>query len=137
MASMADILGKKPSFQAIRQRLSHAWDETFSNIETNSTDYIEAGDFRIDVAARSATVCGEELHLSRAEFEVLVYLISHRKQVVTPHTVLTTKSDGAGLCEAEFLPALLSLRKKLREHVPGAQYIRTEAWMLYDFHPAA
>lgn len=96
MASVADILGKKSSFQAIRQRLSHAWDETFSNIETESTDCIEAGDFLIDMAARSATVCGQELHLSRAELDVLVFLISHRKQVVTPHTMLATKFEGAG-----------------------------------------
>jgi DNA-binding response OmpR family regulator len=48
---------------------------------------IVAGDFKIDLESRSATVRGHQVRLSTAEFNVLVYLTSHRKRVVTSQTL--------------------------------------------------
>jgi DNA-binding response OmpR family regulator len=94
------------------------------------------GDFRIDVDMRSATVRGRRLHLNGAEFDVLVFLTSHRRRLVTSHTRLTTRGEGSTARQAEFFPTLMSLKRKLEEEIPGAQYIDTEAWLLFDFHPS-
>ncbi len=137
MATQAHISGKTSVFQSIRERLSKTCESTSSRTDSNSAECIETGDFHIDLDSRSATVRGQELRLSRAEFDVLVFVTSHKKQVITPQTNLATRTAGTTVSQTEFLPALLSLRRKLQEAVPGAQYIRTEFWMLYDFQSAA
>lgn len=101
----------------------------------NTATVIQTGDFYIDVVARSATLRGRELHLSGPEFDVLVFLVSHKRRMVTSQTKLTTKSEDGSVRQTYFLPALLSLRKKLLEQAPGARYVNTEAWVVYDFLP--
>ena len=102
---------------------------------TGSPDVIVAGDFRIDLIARSATVRGYQLCLEGAEFDALVYLASHRRRVITAHTRLATKPEKFGPRRVQLLPTLISLRKKLQKVVPGSHYLQTEAWILYDFNP--
>jgi two-component system KDP operon response regulator KdpE len=101
----------------------------------SSTEIIEVGDFRLEVAERVVTVRGEELSLTAEEFGVLLYLIGHPQRCVTPRTVLATSWTRDGLHQTEFLKALLSLRKKLDTVVAGNQYLRTEPWVIYRFDP--
>ena len=112
-------------------QLANLLGESVSKLATS----IRAGDFAIDVAARSVTVHGQDLPLSGAEFDVLIYLMSHHRQVVSSRTRLKTRTEGSQVHDTEFLRALLSLQKKLHEVVPGAHYLQTEAWILYDFRP--
>jgi DNA-binding response OmpR family regulator len=97
---------------------------------------IEAGDFSIDLATRSVMVRGQELQLTSAEFEMLVFLTGHHKSVVTPNTMLATNWSGREVRQAEFVRVLISLRKKL-DSVTGStpSYIRTESWIFYNFSP--
>ena len=97
-------------------------------------EVIESGDFRVDIANRSATLNGEPLYLSSDEFDVLLFLVNHKQHMVTPHTVLTTARTHSR--RAEFLRALLSLRKKLEAAAPGKHYLRTEPLIVYRFDPA-
>ncbi len=101
----------------------------------DGTEIIVTGDFRIDRKTRSATVRGHQVQLTAGEFDVLVFLTSHHKQVVTSRTTLSLKSETQGVRQTEFLRNLLSLRKKLEEEVPDNHYVQTEAWVLYDFDP--
>jgi DNA-binding response OmpR family regulator len=94
-----------------------------------STEIIEVGDFRLEVAERVVTLRGEEL------FDVLLYLIGNPQRCVTPRTVLATSWTRDRLHQTEFLKALLSLRKKLDTVVAGNQYLRTEPWVIYRFDP--
>ncbi len=87
----------------------------------------------MDLESNSAFLCGHDLHLNRAEFDVLLYLLRHNKRVVTPRTKLATRAEGS-VSQTAFLPALLSLRKKLHQEAPGSHYIQAETWVLYDFH---
>jgi DNA-binding response OmpR family regulator len=96
---------------------------------------ISRGDFRIDVAARTASVCGKKLDLTAAEFDLLVYLVKRPKRVITPHTLLTTKWEDDRVLRVEFLRVLVSLRKKLEIETPSSQYIRIEPWIIYRFDP--
>jgi two-component system, OmpR family, KDP operon response regulator KdpE len=101
----------------------------------SSTEIIEVGDFRVEVAERVVTLRGEKLPLTDEEFDVLLYLIGHPQRCVTPRTVLATSWTRDGLHQTEFLKALLSLRKKLDAVVAGNQYLRTEPWVIYRFDP--
>lgn len=95
---------------------------------------IEIGDFRIDLARRSVTLRGRELRLAPDEFDLLVFLTSHPKKMVTPATTLSTNWPGQGVRQTDFFRVLLSLRKKLDES--GTHYLRTEPWIVYRFDPA-
>jgi len=95
---------------------------------------IETGDFRIDLSRRSVTLRGRELRLSAEEFDLLVFLTSHPKKMVTPSTTLSTNWPGQGIRQTDFFHVLLSLRKKLDD--TGTHYLRTEPWIVYQFNPA-
>ncbi len=96
-------------------------------------DIIESGDFQINLAQRTATLCGQELQLTSEEFDVLVFLARHPQRLVTPHTMLATNWTGNGRRETEFLKVLLSLRNKLEAAGTGKHYLRTEPWVIYRF----
>jgi len=49
---------------------------------------IIAGDFSIDLDARSVKVRGQEVHLTPKEFDLLVYLARRPGKVVTHRTLL-------------------------------------------------
>ena len=97
---------------------------------------IEAGDFAIDVQQRRVTIRGNEISLTEAEFELLLFLCRHRRKVVTPRTLLITRWSQRETGQQDFLPVLLSLRKKLDTEIPGQHYIRMEPWMLCRFEPS-
>jgi len=78
-----------------------------------SGDVIDVGDFHIDLSARTATVRGRELRLSSEEFDLLMFLTSHPRKLVTASTLLSTNWKGQGVRRAGFVHVLLSLRRKL------------------------
>jgi two-component system alkaline phosphatase synthesis response regulator PhoP len=97
---------------------------------------IEAGDFSIDTHQRKVTIRGHEINLTEAEFDLLLFLCRHRRKVVTPRTLLITRWSQREARQQDFLPVLLSLRKKLECEMPGQHYIRMEPWMLCRFEPS-
>jgi len=101
------------------------------------TGMIESGDFKIDLAARTVTLRGEDLSLTTEEFDVLVFLAGHPQRMVTPHTRLATSWTANGLRQTEFLRVLMSLRKKLDVAGHGKHYLKTEPWIIYRFDPTS
>lgn len=101
------------------------------------TGMIESGDFKIDLAARTVTLRGENLSLTAEEFDVLVFLAGHPQRLVTPHTMLATSWTASGLRQTEFLRVLMSLRKKLDAAGQGTHYLKTEPWVIYRFDPTS
>jgi two-component system KDP operon response regulator KdpE len=95
---------------------------------------VEAGDFRIDIAAHIASVNGEEVRLTPKEFELLVTLLRNRDRVLT-HSFLLKKVWGAYYTEqSESLRVLVaSLRKKIEPDASNPRYILTEPWIGYRF----
>ena len=103
------------------------------NRSGSANEVIESGDFRIDLAARSATLRGQELRLTCEEFDVLVFLTNHPQRLITPHTLLSTSGKG-NVRQTRFLQVLLSLMRKLDAlGGSGQHYIRTEPWVVYRF----
>jgi len=126
---------------SLRQLLGKAWDKAPErNVAAESASparLIEFGDFKIDLAQRTVTLCDQELLLNSEEFDVLVFLASHPQRLVTPHTVLATSWTTNQHRQTEFLKVLVSLRKKLDIAGHGRHYLRTEPWVLYRFDPAS
>jgi DNA-binding response OmpR family regulator len=98
-------------------------------------DAVSVGDFRMDFAARRATVRGQELRLTGEEFEMLVFLIGHPRSVITPRTRLSTRWGGGLVRQADFLRVFGQLRKKLESMEGCSHYLRTEPWVVYKFDP--
>jgi DNA-binding response OmpR family regulator len=96
---------------------------------------LDSGDFHVDLAERRAYVRSTALDLAPDEFDLLVFLLGHRKRIVTPRTYLTTRWDTHGVHQAEFMPLLLRLRKKLEAQAGSGAYIRVEPWVFYRFDP--
>lgn len=103
------------------------------NLAPTSHEEITAGNFHLDVTTRKAYFCENDLALTSAEFDVLRYLISHRKRLVTPQTVLSTAYDPLGIRRTDFLKALLSLKKKLDEASGTKSCLHVEPWVVYEF----
>ena len=107
------------------------------NIANDPDEIVEAGDFRINFTARKARLRGKDLELTSAEFDLLLFLINHPRQLVTHQTKLATNWTSTAVRQAEFLPTLLSLRQKLESLDAARCYIRTEPWVFYRFDPTA
>jgi len=111
--------------------------ESRSSPFVGSCERIELGDFQIDLQARTATLGGRELHLDHAEFDLLVFLVGHPKQLVTPQTMLATRWPERGARQSQFVRILMSLRSKLEACGSAKHYLRTEPWIFYRFDPNA
>ncbi len=84
-----------------------------------SSAAIEIGDFVINTIERTATVLGQKLRLTFAEY-VLVFVTNRLQRCVTPRTVLATNRTDYNQHYAEFLKALSSLRRKLERLAGGS-----------------
>jgi DNA-binding response OmpR family regulator len=100
-----------------------------------STELIECGDLTINTAERVATLRSHELHLTSEEFDVLLFLATHPRGLITQRTNLTTTWSVGKLHQMEFLRRLVSLRNKLNAMGADKPYLRTEVWIMYRFEP--
>jgi DNA-binding response OmpR family regulator len=98
-----------------------------------STEPIERGDLTINTAERIATLHSHELHLTSEEFDVLLFLATHPRGLVTQRTNLTTTWSLGKLRQTEFLRSLVSLRNKLNAMGTDKPCLRTEVWVMYRF----
>jgi two-component system, OmpR family, KDP operon response regulator KdpE len=104
--------------------------------EHGQASLIEAGDFRIDMAAHKVTVRGGEVHLTPKEFELLVYLARHAGRVVTHRALLGAIWGGQSTEQVEYVRVFVGqLRKKLESEGSSPRYIITEPWVGYRFEP--
>lgn len=99
------------------------------------TGRVQLGDFKINLDQRTVTLRDHELQLTAEEFDVLRFLASHPRRLVTPQTTMANSST-ANQRSPMFLRALISLRKKLNAAGPGNHYLRTEPLVIYSFDPA-
>jgi len=97
---------------------------------------IEAGDFRIDIPARSVRVKDREVHLTPKEFDLLIYLARHAGKVLTHRSLLAAVWGANSVEQPEYLRVFVGhLRKKLEPDEATPRYILTEPWVGYRFEP--
>jgi two-component system, OmpR family, KDP operon response regulator KdpE len=99
---------------------------------------ITAGDFSIDLEARSVKVAGREVHLTPKEFELLVYLAKRAGKVVTHRTLLAAVWGANSTEQPEYLRVFIGqLRKKIEPDPSAPKYLLTEPWVGYRFEPGS
>jgi two-component system KDP operon response regulator KdpE len=126
--------------RSLRQLLAKTCDKASEHDtakESTSVTRIRFGDFTIDLDERIVTLRDHELRLTSEEFDVLVFLASHPRSLVTPQTMLARSSTANQLGQTKFLTTLISLRKKLDAAGNGKHYLQTEPWVIYRFDPTA
>jgi two-component system KDP operon response regulator KdpE len=97
---------------------------------------VETGDFSINPQSRIVRVRGKEIHLTPKEFELLIFMVRHANKVLTHRVLLNAVWGGESVQQPEYLRVFINqLRKKIE---PGdkPQYIVTDPWVGYRFHPS-
>ncbi|MFB9903249.1 response regulator transcription factor [Allokutzneria oryzae] len=89
-----------------------------ANAESEGAETIEVGKLSVDTAARVATVDGEQILLTRKEFDVLVLLIARPGSVVSRDHILDQVWHTSWEARSRSLDThIATLRGKLGEHV--------------------
>lgn len=96
----------------------------------------EVGDFFINTETHQARIRGTEVHLTPKEFDLLLYLVKNSEKVLTHQTLLGAVWGESFIEQPEYLRVFLgNLRKKIEPNPAKPQYILTEPWVGYRFHP--
>ena len=104
------------------------------NVDSASALF-EAGDFRIDLEARSVTVRDKQVHLTPKEFDLLTYLVRRPGKVITHRALLGALWGSNSLEQTEYLRVFIGqLRKKIEPDPATPRYILTEPWIGYRFN---
>jgi len=89
---------------------------------------VTVGDLEIDMARRRVSRGGEEIELTRIEFDILAYLAKNANCVVTSKLILENVWGPEYGDDTQTLRVHIShLRKKIEPHPSVPQYILTEA----------
>jgi two-component system KDP operon response regulator KdpE len=105
--------------------------------ETSDADTrIESGDLVIDIVARTVTLRGAYIHLTRTEWEVLRTLATQAGRTLTHQQLFREAWSGRTYGDAQqYLRVQVAhLRRKLEDDVVRPQYIVTEPGVGYRFN---
>ncbi|MEP6913498.1 MAG: response regulator transcription factor [bacterium] len=123
--------GMEELLARVRAQLRRAITPVSSEVST----VLEAGDFRIDLEARSVFVREAEVHLTPKEYDLLVHFVRHAGKVLTHSNLLGTVWGGNYTQQSEYLRVFVGqLRKKIEPTPSTPRYILTEPWIGYRFN---
>ena len=95
---------------------------------------IKVGDLRIDAAAHAVSRAGQQIHLTRREFDLLWMLASHAGRLVTHGMILKALWGPAHATDVQYLRVYVrQLRAKLGDDAANPRYILTEPGIGYRF----
>lgn len=96
-----------------------------------------AGALRVDLPARQVFLDGDEVRLSRKEWELLRLLVQHAGRVLTHQQILRSVWGPAHEAETHYLRVLVGhLRQKLGDDPSRPRFIVTEPGVGYRFSTA-
>ena len=99
-----------------------------------SVTEIHSGDLCIDLGRRRVTVGGEEVHLTRLEFEILAFLARNPGRVVTSRSLLENVWGPEYVDDRQTLRVHVSnLRKKIEPAGDVPRYVITEPGVGFRF----
>ncbi|HVC12121.1 MAG TPA: response regulator [Burkholderiales bacterium] len=94
----------------------------------------EAGDIKVDFAARCVTRSGAEVHLTPTEYRLLAELVKHAGKVLTQRHLLREVWGAAYLERPHYLRVhMANLRQKLEHNPAQPRHLRTEIGVGYRF----
>jgi two-component system, OmpR family, KDP operon response regulator KdpE len=95
---------------------------------------LRAEGLEVDVAAHTVRRDGQEVHLTKTEFELLRLLLGNRGRLLTYRALLVEVWGPAYAGDVRILRGQISnLRRKLEAHGEASRYIRTEPGAGYRF----
>ena len=107
-----------------------------SSKRQTSEPIFESDGLRIDFAARSVTLNGDEVHLTQIEFKLLSLLAQNAGKVVTQNQMLREVWGAAYEDSTHTLRVHMgNLRQKIEPGVTKRRFIRTETGVGYRFNP--
>lgn len=93
---------------------------------------LRLGDLEIDLVNRRVARGGQEINLTRTEYEILCILASHPGKVLTHDFILRNVRGGENVGDPQYLRVYVrSLRNKLGDRLPANRIIRTEMGVGY------
>jgi two-component system, OmpR family, KDP operon response regulator KdpE len=106
---------------------------TFSGIEKPPTGF-DDHHLKIDILNRRVEIAGEEVHLSKKEFELLKTLISYPGKIITQQQLLRDIWGAHHTEDTHYLRVVIGkLRSKLDDDPTNPHYIETLAGVGYRF----
>jgi two-component system OmpR family response regulator len=127
-----DYLTKPFSPRELRARVAammrrpRARTSTAAATEDQGPDMLRHGDLEVDVQGRLATLEGQELDLTRTEFELLVTLLSGPKRVWPRESLLRAVWGNSWDSDGHLVEVHMgNLRRKLGDDPRNGRYIRT------------
>ena len=98
---------------------------------------IEIGEIRLEPVKRTVIKCGQRVHLTRKEFDILHCLMSRAGRVVTYARLLTAVWGADCREEVEYLRTFIrQLRKKIEDDPSNPKYLLTDVYVGYRFADA-
>ena len=95
---------------------------------------IEIGEIRLEPAQRMLTKRGQQVHLTRKEFDILHCLMSRAGRVITYPRLLTAVWGPDCREEVEYLRTFVrQLRKKIEDDPSNPTYLLTDLYVGYRF----
>jgi len=99
---------------------------------------IEIGEIRLDPVKRSVTKRGQQVHLTRKEFDILHCLMTRAGRVVTYARLLSAVWGADCREEVEYLRTFVrQLRKKIEDDPSSPVYLLTDVYVGYRFADAS
>jgi DNA-binding response OmpR family regulator len=86
---------------------------------------LRVGDLQVDPLARTASLAGQELKLTRREFDLLAYLAEHADRVVSRRRILADVWRQPYVEDQTIDVHLSALRRKLGERAAAPRYLHT------------
>jgi len=92
------------------------------------------GDIEVQPARRLVTKSGQAIHLTRKEYDILYYLMTHAGRAVTYGKLLTSVWGPDYRNEVDYLRTFVrQLRKKIESDPSNPRYLLTDAYVGYRF----
>lgn len=106
---------------------------TFASIDVPPTGF-DDGHLKVDLQARRVSLGGDDVHLSRKEFDLLRCLIAHPGRIVTQQQLLKEIWGPHHSHDTHYLRIFIGrLRAKLNDDPTAPRYVETEAGVGYRF----
>jgi two-component system KDP operon response regulator KdpE len=92
------------------------------------------GDIQVHPSRRIVCKAGVAIHLTRKEYDILYYLMTHAGRAVTYGKLLTAVWGAEYRQEVDYLRTFVrQLRKKIEDDPPNPKYLLTDAYVGYRF----
>lgn len=102
--------------------------------EAAEREVFKAGNLEVDMKRRLLCRCGEPVHLSPKEFELLAFLMQNEGVPLTHARLLRSVWGPEYGNELEYLRSYVkAIRKKIEDDPANPHYILTEPWVGYRF----